>query len=110
MTLSTVTKKEVNYTPAMIQVLRDNAPLNYEKAKTLAIELNRNARSIIAKAKREGISYEAKIAPAKMVRVTPTKAQLVSTIEIALGVASLAGLEKAPASALIEILKALPKS
>lgn len=106
MTLLTVAKKEVNYTPEMVQILRDNSPLNYEKCQELAKTLGRNCRSIIAKSKREGIPYQAKEAPAKKARTAPTKAQMVSTIEIALD-SKLTGLEKAPVLALQNIIAAI---
>lgn len=105
-TLAATPAKEVNYTDEMVQVLRDNAPLDYEKAKELAKTLNRNARSIIAKAKREGIEYIAKEAPVKKGRDTPTKAQMVKTIEAAMDT-KLLGLEKAPVLALTNIIGAI---
>lgn len=97
---------EVNYTPEMVQVLKDNAPLNYEKAQELSKTLNRNARSIIAKAKREGIEYIAKEAPVKKGRDVPTKKEMVVTIEAALD-SKLLGLEKAPVLALQNIIAAI---
>jgi plasmid replication initiation protein len=99
-------EKEVNYTPEMVQVLKDNAPLNYEKAKVLAVTLNRNYRSIIAKAKREKIEYIAKEPAIKKGRDVPTKAQMVKTIEAALD-SKLLGLEKAPVLALTNIIAAI---
>ena len=98
----------VNYTPEMVQVLRDAAPLDYEKAKILATQLNKNVRSIIAKAKREEIEYIAKEAPAKKEREHPTKAQMVLTIEAALD-SKLTGLEKAPVTVLKNIITAIAK-
>jgi len=96
----------VNYTPEMVQVLKDAAPLDYEKAKVLATQLNKNVRSIIAKAKREQIEYIAKEAPVKKGRDAPTKAQMVLTIEAALD-SKLTGLEKAPVTVLKNIIAAI---
>ena len=44
-----------NYTPEMVDTLRASAPLDFDKAQALAKTLDRNVRSVIAKAKREGI-------------------------------------------------------
>ena len=46
-----------NYTPEMVQMLREAQPIDFDKAQALAKELNRNVRSIIAKVKREGLDY-----------------------------------------------------
>ena len=54
-----------NYTPEMVAILKAHAPLDFAKAQALALSLDRNVRSIIAKAKREGIEYISKPAPAK---------------------------------------------
>ena len=97
---------DVNYTPAMVAVLKENAPINYEKAQTLALTLDRGARSIIAKCKREGIEYISKPAPAKK-KAAPSKADLVSAIATGLDLDSLDGLEKATGSALNKLLSAI---
>lgn len=103
----TTAKKEVavNYTPAMVARLHEEAPLNYEKAEKLGVELGRNARSIIAKAKREKIDYIAKEAPEPK-RKGPTKKQMVATIETAMAT-KLIGLEKSPVKALQNLLVAI---
>jgi len=101
------TKKEpvINYTPAMVARLKAEAPLNYAKAETLGLELGKNPRSIIAKAKREGIAYEAKIIPVPKSK-GPTKAQMVKLIERAMDT-KLIGLDKAPVKALENLIKSI---
>jgi len=98
------TKKEpvINYTPAMVARLKAEAPLNYAKAETLGLELGKNPRSIIAKAKREGIAYEAKIIPVPKSK-GPTKAEMLKLIEVAMDT-KLIGLDKAPVKALENLI------
>ncbi len=60
-----MTTPNVNYTPEMVAILKANAPLDFAKAEALSKQLGRNVRSIIAKAKREGVNYISKPAPAK---------------------------------------------
>ena len=97
--------KTVNYSPEMVSQMRDMAPLNLEKAKMLAPVLERSVRSIIAKAKREGIEYVSVKPVAKRVKGL-TKADLVKTISEKVG-ADLEGLEKAPAVTLGRLLECL---
>jgi len=101
------TKKEpvINYTPAMVARLKAEAPLNYAKAETLGLELGKNPRSIIAKAKREGIAYEAKIIPVPKSK-GPTKAEMLKLIERAMDT-KLIGLDKAPVKALENLIKSI---
>jgi hypothetical protein len=100
------TNTSVNYTPEMVAILKANAPINYEKAQVLANTLDRGARSIIAKCKREGIEYISKPAPAKK-KAAPSKADLVGAIARAVDADDLSGLEKATGSALCKLLEAL---
>ena len=96
---------KINYTDDMVQQMREAAPLNYEKAEVLAELLNKNVRSIIAKAKKENIEYEAK-KPAAKKRTEMTKAEMTLQI-IQLGnfpAKALAGLEKSPVLALKTLL------
>jgi hypothetical protein len=95
-----------NYTPEMVATLKANAPLNYEKAQEIGREIGRSAKSIIAKAKREGIEYISKPAPAKK-KAAPSKADLVSAICTAVDTDSLDGLEKATGAALNKLLSSL---
>ncbi len=97
--------KTVNYSPEMVSEMREMAPLNLEKAKLLAPLLGRSVRSIIAKAKREGIEYVSVKPVAKRVKGL-TKADLVKSISVKVG-ADLEGLEKAPAVTLGRLLECL---
>ena len=98
--------KTVNYTPEMVSEMAAQTPLNLEKAKALSIQLNRSVRSIIAKAKREGIDYVSVKPVAKRVK-GKTKAELVAVIASKVGADSLEGLEKAPAITLGRLLECL---
>jgi hypothetical protein len=108
--------KTVNYSPEMVSQMEAQAPLNLEKAKALSSELGRSVRSIIAKAKREGIAYVSVKPVAKRVK-GQTKAELVATIAEKLSklttgsairdAADLEGLEKAPAVVLGKLLECL---
>lgn len=102
-----MTEKTVNYTPEMVETLRAAAPVNYETAQALAVELGKGVRSIIAKCKREGIEYVSKPAPAKKKPAGLTKAELVSGIAAKVEVDDLAGLEKATGQSLGKLLAAL---
>jgi hypothetical protein len=101
-----MTTTSVNYTPEMVAILKDNAPINYEKALVLSLTLDRGARSIIAKCKREGIEYISKPAPAKK-KAAPSKADMVAAIATGLDLDSLDGLEKATGAALNKLLSAI---
>lgn len=90
----------------MVAVLKENAPIDYAKAQALATQLDRGARSIIAKCKREGIEYISKPAPAKK-KAAPSKADLVGAIARAVDADDLNGLEKATGAALSKLLEAL---
>ena len=92
-----------NYTPEMVQMLREAQPIDFEKAQALSKKLNRNVRSIIAKVKREGLDYISKPAPAKK-KAAPTKGDLVAAICRALNIDSCDGLEKATGIALAKLL------
>ena len=95
-----------NYTPEMIAALQAQAPLDFAKAQALALSLDRNVRSIIAKAKREGIEYISKPAPAKK-KAAPNKADMVAAICSALDMDTCEGLEKSTGSALNKLLSSL---
>jgi hypothetical protein len=103
--VTTTSKLVVNYTDAMVAQMKAAAPLDYDKAVTLGALLGRNARSIIAKAKREGIAYIAKEVPTPK-RKGPTKKDMVKTIESATGFV-LVGLDKAPVKALTLLIQFL---
>lgn len=79
------------YTDTQISKLRAAAPLNLEKAKTLAAEMGVSHRSIISKAKSLGLEY-IKLAPAAKKPVnTVTKAVINNGIRKALGMAEREG-------------------
>ena len=97
------------YTQDMIDAMAAQAPLNAEKAAALTALPDFklvNVRSIIAKAKREGIEYIAKPAPAKK-KAAPSKADMVAAICSATGADNLDGLEKATGAALNKLLSSL---
>ena len=58
----------INYTEAMVATLKTNAPIDFDKAQALGKKMNRSTKSIIAKAKREGIEYISKPAPARILQ------------------------------------------
>ena len=101
-----VAKTAVNYTDAMVAILRAAAPVDYDKAQALSVELGRGARSIIAKCKRENIEYISKPAPAKK-KAAPSKNDLVAAISGKVGRLPIEGLEKATGMALAELLASL---
>ena len=95
-----------NYTAEMVAQLEQNAPLDFAKAQALGKEMNRSVKSIIAKAKREGIEYISKPAPARK-KSAPTKADLVNAICKAVDLDECNGLEKATGLALSNLLSAI---
>jgi hypothetical protein len=101
--------KAVNYSDAMVAILKDAAPIDYEKAQILGKQLGKGARSIIAKCKRENIEYISKPAPAKK-KPQPTKADTLAAIASALAIdlAKLSGLEKATGQSLNNLLVSIP--
>ena len=101
--MTTTTTTTVNYTPEMVAILKANAPLDFAKAEMLAVQLGKNVRSIIAKAKREGVDYISKPAPAKK-KAAASKADMVDAICKGLGMESCEGLDKATGSALATLL------
>jgi hypothetical protein len=95
---------DTNYTPEMVLKLKNAQPLDLAKAKALGAEMGKGYRSIIAKAKREGIEYISKPAPAKK-KAAPSKADMVADICAALDMDSCEGLEKSTGSALDKLLQ-----
>ena len=95
-----------NYTPEMVNMLREAQPIDFDKAQDLAKKLNKNVRSVIAKVKREGLDYISKPAPAKKI-AAPTKVDLVHAICKAVDIDSCDGLEKATGVALSKLLEAI---
>lgn len=97
------------YTEKMVATLRENAPLNLQKAKELAGDLGVTYRSIIAKAKQEGIEYEVAQPTRKRGDQPLTKAQLVQELETRTG-KDLTGLDKASLRVLNVLSELLPNS
>ncbi len=95
-----------NYTPEMVQKLRDAQPLNFDKAKAFAKDFRKPVRSVVAKIVREGLQYNGKPAPAKK-KAAPRKADMVEAICEALCIDSCDGLEKATGLALSKLLEAI---
>ena len=95
-----------NYSPEMVQMLREAQPIDFDKAQDLAKKLNKNVRSVIAKVKREGLDYISKPAPAKK-KAAPTKVDLVHASCKAVDIDSCDGLEKATGVALDKLLRAI---
>jgi len=91
-----------NYTPQMIEVIKEYAPVTYEKAKIIAGLINRTPKSVVSKCKEQGIEYISKPAPAKKA-VTRTKSETVKLIESETG-CSLDGLVVAPVAVLNKLL------
>lgn len=88
-------EKVPNFTPAQEQAIRDAAPLNQAKARTLAASMGKSERSITAKAVRMGVAYERKQPTTKNGGKVEQKATIVAEIaEIVNG--NLDGLDKAP--------------
>ena len=97
------------YTNAMIAELKAQSPLNHAKAKALAatdLFATRSVKSIIAKAKSEGIEYVAAARPAKANTPKITKADLVASIAVSLDAdsGSLDGLRGATTAALMALM------
>ena len=103
-------EKAKNYSAEQEAAIIAASPLNLESAKALAESMGKSYKSVIAKAKSLGLPYNSKPV-AKKRPVSVTKAQLVTLIEqgLELSESALAGLEKAPMSALVALIKATDK-
>ena len=94
-----------NYTEAQVKALRDASPVTLAVAKQFATDWNKSVKSIVAKSVSMGAYKAAERAERKGAK--PTKADLVAAIAKATDAESLAGLEKAPAVALSNLLAAI---
>ena len=94
-----------NYTEAQVKALREAQPVTLVVAKQFATDWNKSVKSIVAKSVSLGIYAAAERAERKGAK--PTKADLVKAIAKATDAESLAGLEKAPAIALSNLLMAI---
>jgi len=95
----------MSYTPEMVAKIKAQAPINLEKAHALAGDLGVTYRSIIAKAKSEGIEYQKKVAVAKKPKgqSEPTKASVLTAIRSALALPEREGdLTKAELSTVLQ--------
>lgn len=98
-------EKAKNYTAEQEQILTDSAPVSFEDCQQFAVDFGKTPRSVIAKVKQLGLEYIPKAKPSKKVSKGDTKAELVRKIEAELDSADyLGGLEKATASALVNLL------
>ncbi len=93
------------YTPQMEARMREEAPLDKEKAKILALEFGFSLRSIITKAQTMNIEYKGiSREPSKRI----SKAELVREIEHALNLKEeLTSLDRANTSHLTKLLNAI---
>lgn len=91
--------KTPNYSPEQEQRIRDSAPIDATVAAALAAEFGKTARSVIAKAVRMEVGYNAKQPTTKSGDPVTKKDALVSEIAAIVG-SNLDGLEKAPKAAL----------
>ena len=70
-----------NYTEAQCEVIRENAPLNFEVATQLGTEFGKKTRSVIAKAISLGVEYNAKPRATKSGEPIVLKSEIVNEIE-----------------------------
>lgn len=80
-----------HYNEKRIAILRENAPLNFEKAKELGSSFGVPTKSIIAKALSLGIEYQKKPVARSTKPQGPTKAALVREIRQTLNMANREG-------------------
>ena len=98
----------IQYTEKRVERMKAEAPLNYEKAQSLASEfgLTGGYRSIIAKAISLGIAYEKK-QPASPTKSGPTKSELAGEIRATLKLADREGdLNKSEYLSILEAIRA----
>jgi len=87
----------------VLEAMKAAAPLNYETATEIADRFGLKARSVVASAIRNGITYTKKAKVSKVGLPVIDKAELVENIANKIGVAvtALEGLDKASKSALM---------
>ena len=73
-----------NYTEAQCEVIRENAPLNFEVATQLGTEFGKKTRSVIAKAISLGVEYNAKPRATKSGEPIVLKARLLMRLSLIL--------------------------
>ena len=70
----------MSYTTQEIVTLNESAPLTFERAVAIALEIGKSHRSVIAKAKSLGIEYIPKAKAAAKPSNGPTKAEILGGI------------------------------
>ena len=93
------------YTEAQVKALKGSGKIDLQTAKKFATDWKKTPKSVIAKAVSLGI-YQAEVR-AKRATAKPRKADIVTAIAKATQAEKLDGLEKAPMSALTNLLKAI---
>lgn len=98
----TDSKKAANYSPEQEAIIKAAAPLNLEKAKEIAGQIDKTFRSVISKAKSMGVEYASQPAQKKRVGGS-TKTAMVEKLE-GFTNQKLEGLEKSTAIALANLV------
>ena len=93
------------YTEAQVKALKGSGKIGLQTAKKFATDWKKTPKSVIAKAVSLGI-YQAEVR-AKRATAKPRKADIVASIAKATQAEKLDGLEKAPMSALTNLLMAI---
>ena len=94
-----------NYTETQVKALKGSGKIDLQAAKKFATDWKKSYKSVIAKAVSLGV-YKAEVR-AKRATAKPRKADIVAAIAKATQAEKLDGLEKAPMSALTNLLKAI---
>ena len=94
-----------HYTPELVTALKNAAPISIGQARKIAQDMGKSTKSIVAKCVSLGIyaAQPRKVSGTAKIR----KADLVAAIARSTGADSLDGLEKAPATALSNLLASL---
>ena len=93
------------YTEAQVKALKGSGKIDLQTAKKFATDWKKSPKSVIAKAVSLGI-YQAEVR-AKRATAKPRKADIVTAIAKATQAEKLDGLEKAPMSALTNLIMAI---
>jgi hypothetical protein len=106
-----MSKSLPNYSASQVAAITNfDGPLDKDAAITIALQIGKSPRSVIAKIKSLGMDYIVQRPVRKDGAAVARKADIVDEIARALSmdVADLDGLAKAPRSALIALLKDIP--
>ena len=95
----------------VLKALSDAQPLNAEKCREIGVRFGYKERSMIACAKRQGLTYERKVRTNKQGEKPVSKADLVASIADALEIPAvrLDGLDKANKTALEALVASIPE-